>query len=39
LPELTLVDNPLMDDKEAIPLKSHDWLKQENENADNIVQV
>ena len=39
LPELTLVDSPLMDDKELAPLKSHDWLKQENENLDNIVQV
>ena len=27
--ELTLVESPLMDDKEAIPLKSNDSLKQE----------
>jgi putative transposase len=32
LPEFTLVDNPLMDDKEEIPLKSNDWLKQEEKN-------
>ena len=29
LSEFTLVDNPLMDDKGEIPLKSNDWLKQE----------
>ena len=29
-PKFTLVDSPLMDDKERqVPLKSHDWLKQE----------
>ena len=28
-PEFTLVDNPTMDDKVAIPLKSSDWLIQE----------
>lgn len=28
--KLTLVDNPLIDDKEFIPLKSHDWLNQED---------
>jgi putative transposase len=32
LPEFTLVDNPLMDDKEEIPLKSNDWLKQEEKS-------
>jgi len=32
LPEFTLVDNPLMDDKEEIPLKSNDWMKQEEKN-------
>jgi len=35
--ELTLVDNPLMDDKEAIPLRSNDWLKQENVNLHNFT--
>ena len=29
IPELTLVENPLMDDKVATPLKSNDSLKQE----------
>lgn len=29
LSEFTLVDNPTMDDKEVIPLKSSGWLKQE----------
>ena len=29
LSEFTLVDSPLMDDKEEIPLKSQDWLMQE----------
>jgi hypothetical protein len=33
--ELTLVNNPLMDDKEAILLRSNDWLKQENMNLHN----
>ena len=32
LPEFTLVDNPLMDDKEEIPLKSNDWMKQEEKS-------
>lgn len=32
LPEFTLVDNPLMDDKEEIPLKSNDWMKQEGKS-------
>lgn len=32
LPEYTLVDNPLMDDKEEIPLKSNDWLMQEEKS-------
>lgn len=32
LSEFTLVDCPLMDDKEEIPLKSHDWLKQEEKS-------
>jgi putative transposase len=39
LPEFTLVDSPLMDDKEETPLKSHDWLNQENDNMYNFVQV
>jgi transposase len=39
LPEFTLVDSPLMDDKEETPLKSHDWLNQENNNMYNFVQV
>jgi putative transposase len=32
LPEFTLVDNPLMDDKEEILLKSNDWMKQEEKS-------
>ena len=39
LPEFTLVDNPTMDDKEEIPLKSSGWMKQENDNLYNFVQV
>ncbi len=39
LPELTLVDNPTMDDKEATPLKSSGWKKQEDEGLCNFVQV
>lgn len=37
--EFTLVDNPLMDDKaeQALPLKSHDWLKQEDETDIKLV--
>jgi len=37
LPEFTLVDSPLMDDKVLAPLKSQDWLKQENDSLYNIV--
>jgi putative transposase len=39
LSELTLVDNPTMDDKGVIPLKSSDWKKQEDEDLCNFVQV
>ena len=39
LPEFTLVDLPLMDDKVEIPLKSNVRLKQENDGLCNFVQV
>ena len=39
LPEFTLVDNPTMDDKVVTPLKSSGWMKQENDDLYNFVQV
>ena len=39
LSEFTLVDNPTMDDKEFTPLKSSGWMKQENDDLCNFVQV
>ena len=39
LSEFTLVDNPTMDDKGVIPLKSSGWKKQEDEDLCNFVQV
>lgn len=33
----TLVDNPTMDDKEEIPLKSSGWMKQEDVHLNNFV--
>ena len=37
LSEFTLVDNPTMDDKGEIPLKSSGWKKQEDEGLCNFV--